>query len=110
MLRPWLQRKENRPTQMVNMYGITETTVHVTCRLLEDSDTLRAGASPIGRRIPDLKTCILDAEGQPSPIGVIGELHIGGAGVARGYLNRPEQTAERFQPGGNGEEAGERIY
>ena len=110
MLKPWYERNDDKTTQMVNMYGITETTVHVAYRLLEESDTRRMGASPIGRRIPDLKTYILEAHGQPVPIGLIGELHIGGAGVARGYLNRPELTGERFQPDGNGPEAGARIY
>jgi amino acid adenylation domain-containing protein len=110
MLKPWYERKENHPTRLINMYGITETTVHVTYRLLEPVDTQRGGGSPIGRRIPDLKTYILDAQSQPAPVGVKGELHIGGAGVARGYLNRPEMTAERFQPDPYGEEAGARVY
>ena len=110
MLKPWYGRNEGQPTRLVNMYGITETTVHVTCRLLEESDTRRSGASPIGRRIPDMKTYILGAYGELAPVGVKGELHVGGAGVARGYLNRPELTAERFQPDANGQEAGARIY
>jgi amino acid adenylation domain-containing protein len=110
MLEPWYERNEDQPAQLVNMYGITETTVHVTYRLLEPSDTKRNGGSPIGRRIPDLKTYILDAHSRPAPIGVGGELHIGGAGVARGYLNRPELTAERFRPDSYGYEAGARMY
>jgi amino acid adenylation domain-containing protein len=110
MLKPWYEGREDGETQMVNMYGITETTVHVTYRRLEEGETERNGGSPIGRRIADLKTYILDAQSEPAPIGVKGELHIGGAGVARGYLNRPEQTAERFRPDPNGVEAGARIY
>jgi acyl carrier protein len=78
------------------MYGITETTVHVTYRPLSAGDASRPGPSPIGGRIPDLRLYILDTERQPVPIGVTGELYVGGAGVARGYLNRPELTAERF--------------
>ena len=77
------------------MYGITETTVHVTYQPLS-LELARQGGSPIGQRIPDLKTYILDTRGSPLPVGVEGELYIGGAGVARGYLNQPELTAERF--------------
>jgi nonribosomal peptide synthetase DhbF len=95
MLKPWYERN-GECTQLVNMYGITETTVHVTYRQLTPVDSLRDGPSPIGRRIPDLRTYILDENRQPVPIGVVGELYVGGAGVARGYLNRAELTAERF--------------
>ncbi|MBV6325827.1 AMP-binding protein, partial [Duganella sp. HSC-15S17] len=100
----------NAGTQLINMYGITETTVHVTYRPLEPADAARHGASPIGRRIPDLRTYILDANRQPVPIGVVGELYVGGAGVARGYLNRPELTAERFLDDPFAGEAGARMY
>ncbi|MCF5710646.1 amino acid adenylation domain-containing protein, partial [Pseudomonas syringae] len=86
----------NAGTQLVNMYGITETTVHVTYRALEAADAHHMGVSPIGVRIPDLQTYVLDAQREPVPVGVVGELYIGGAGVARGYLNRPELNAERF--------------
>ena len=78
------------------MYGITETTVHVTYRPLQVEDTQRLGASPIGKRIPDLRVYVLDRRGEPVPLEVVGEIYIGGPGVARGYLNRPELTAERF--------------
>ncbi|HEX6096257.1 MAG TPA: non-ribosomal peptide synthase/polyketide synthase [Thermoanaerobaculia bacterium] len=94
-LEPWFERNGDRQPRLVNMYGITETTVHVTYRPLDRADTARGG-SPIGCRIPDLAVYILDAHREPAPIGVAGELYIGGAGVARGYLNRPELTAERF--------------
>uniref|UniRef100_UPI0037098A24 amino acid adenylation domain-containing protein n=1 Tax=Burkholderia pseudomallei TaxID=28450 RepID=UPI0037098A24 len=83
-------------TQLVNMYGITETTVHVTYCALRAEDAMRLGASPIGVRIPDLQLYVLDARREPVPMGVTGELYVGGAGVARGYLNRPELTRERF--------------
>ena len=96
MLKPWYEQNQACPTQLINMYGITETTVHVTYRPLEPSDTERRSASPVGCRIPDLRIYILDGQRQPVPIGVVGELYVGGAGVARGYLNRPELTAERF--------------
>src|SRR5215467_9870709 len=95
-LRPWYERDVNRETQLVNMYGITETTVHVTYRALEEADTRSHGPSSIGRRIPDLRIYILDAHGQPVPVGVAGEMYVGGAGVARGYLHREELTKERF--------------
>jgi amino acid adenylation domain-containing protein len=95
-LKPWYEQDRNHRTQLVNMYGITETTVHVTYRPLEQADTERRGGSPIGCRIPDLRIYILDQHRDPVPVGVVGELYVGGAGVARGYLNRPELTAERF--------------
>ncbi|WP_122386926.1 non-ribosomal peptide synthetase [Pseudomonas syringae group genomosp. 7] len=96
MLRPWYARNVNAATQLVNMYGITETTVHVTYYPLQPEDARRLGASPIGKRIPDLQLYVLDARGEPVPVGVVGELYVGGAGVARGYLNREALTAERF--------------
>ncbi|UWF47459.1 amino acid adenylation domain-containing protein [Pseudomonas sp. N3-W] len=96
ILKPWYTRVSNAGTQLVNMYGITETTVHVTYRALEAADAQLTGVSPIGGRIPDLQLYVLDARREPVPAGVIGELYVGGAGVARGYLNRAELTAERF--------------
>ncbi|MES2936893.1 MAG: amino acid adenylation domain-containing protein [Pseudomonadota bacterium] len=95
-LRPWYADARNARAKLANMYGITETTVHVTYHALTAADIERPGASPIGRRIDDLRLYVLDAGGAPAPVGVVGELHVGGAGVARGYLNRPELTAERF--------------
>ncbi|OUM08455.1 non-ribosomal peptide synthetase, partial [Pseudomonas syringae] len=95
ILKPWYARQLNAGTQLFNMYGITETTVHVTCYPLSEAD-VNGGVSPIGKRIPDLRLYVLDAYGQPVPPGVTGELYVGGAGVARGYLNRAELNAERF--------------
>ena len=99
MLTPWFERAVNMDTQLVNMYGITETTVHVTYRPIDASDVL-GGARPVvnsvGEPIPDLQVYVLDARMQPVPIGVEGELYVGGAGVARGYLNRADLTAARF--------------
>ncbi|CAJ7862334.1 non-ribosomal peptide synthase [Burkholderia pseudomallei] len=94
-LASWYARHGER-TQLVNMYGITETTVHVTYCALRAEDAMRLGASPIGVRIPDLQLYVLDDRREPVPMGVTGELYVGGAGVARGYLNRPELTRERF--------------
>ncbi|MEO8382951.1 MAG: amino acid adenylation domain-containing protein, partial [Acidobacteriota bacterium] len=108
-LEPWFERHDDQRPRLVNMYGITETTVHVTYRLIDRADT-RRGGSPIGRRIPDLAIYLLDAHRQPVPIGVVGELYIGGAGVARGYLNRPELTAERFLADPFAARDGARMY
>ena len=95
-LRPWFERYGDERPLLVNMYGITETTVHVTYRPIRWAD-LRAGqGSVIGVPIPDLQLYILEPGGEPAPIGVAGEMYVGGAGVARGYLNRPELTAQRF--------------
>src|SRR5581483_2107584 len=95
-LRPWVARNGADAPQLVNMYGITETTVHVTYRLLSQEQIHGEHGSLIGQPIPDLQVYLLDRHQQPVPIGVPGEIHVGGAGLARGYLNRPELTAERF--------------
>jgi len=95
-LRPWFDRHGDAQPQLVNMYGITETTVHVTYRPICRKDLDAARGSMIGVRIPDLRVHILDRHLQPVPVGVPGEIYVGGAGVARGYLNRAELTAERF--------------
>jgi amino acid adenylation domain-containing protein len=109
-LKPWYEQNRGASTRLINMYGITETTVHVTYRELAQSDMERQRASPIGARIPDLKTYILDEAGEPVPVGVVGELYVGGAGVARGYLNRPELTAQRFVQDRFAKGAGARMY
>ncbi|MBI2512595.1 MAG: amino acid adenylation domain-containing protein [Opitutae bacterium] len=93
-LRPWFDRFGDEQPQLVNMYGITETTVHVTVRPLTRDDV--RGGSVIGVPLSDLQVHLLDVGGEPVRDGAIGELHVGGAGLARGYLNRPELTAARF--------------
>lgn len=95
-LKPWCDRHGDQSPQLINMYGITETTVHVTYRPISQADIHAAAGSLIGQAIPDLQLYVLDANQQLVPIGVPGELYVGGAGVARGYLNRPTLTAERF--------------
>lgn len=95
-LRPWFDRHGDDFPQLINMYGITETTVHVTYRPIFYKDLDAVPGSMIGRAIPDLEIHILDPYGSQTPVGIPGELYVGGAGVARGYLNRPELTEERF--------------
>ncbi|WP_028595417.1 non-ribosomal peptide synthetase [Paenibacillus assamensis] len=82
-------------TKLVNMYGITETTVHVTYKELTAAD-IANNASNIGEPIPTLAAYIMDEQGRLVPAGVVGELYVGGAGVGRGYLNKGELTAQRF--------------
>jgi amino acid adenylation domain-containing protein len=94
-LQSWFERHGDQQPQLVNMYGITETTVHVTYRPLSKAD-LDGTSSVIGRPIPDLQVYVLDEHQQQVPIGVPGEMYVGGAGVTRGYLNRPELTSQRF--------------
>ncbi len=92
-LKPW---KEKYPeTRLVNMFGITETTVHVTYKEMEEED-IDAGVSNIGRPIPTLSTYIFDRHLQLVPVGVVGEICVGGEGVCLGYLNRTELTEEKF--------------
>ncbi|VVQ19556.1 Gramicidin S synthase 2 [Pseudomonas fluorescens] len=110
LLKPWYARVGNAGTRLVNMYGITETTVHVTYRPLQAADAQLLGVSPIGVRIPDLQLYVLDAQREPVPAGVIGELYVGGAGVARGYLNREALTAERFINDPFSDNADARLY
>jgi fengycin family lipopeptide synthetase D len=93
MLKPWKQRYPD--TQLINMYGITETTVHSTFKeitLVEIEDNV----SNIGVPIPTLSCYILNNQMQLLPRGVIGELYVGGDGVARGYMNNEQLTSERF--------------
>jgi amino acid adenylation domain-containing protein len=95
-LRPWFAARGDAPTRLVNMYGITETTVHVTFRPVTAADAAAAKGSFIGQPIPGWSVHILDETLRPVPQGQTGELCVGGAGVARGYLNRPGLQAARF--------------
>ncbi len=108
MLAPWLARHGDRRPRLINMYGITETTVHVTYREVGWQDVGRA-VSAVGVPLPDLGVHLLDRFLSPVPLGVPGEVHVGGAGLAAGYLGRPELTAERFVPNPFGA-AGSRLY
>ncbi|HEY5466009.1 MAG TPA: alpha/beta fold hydrolase, partial [Clostridia bacterium] len=105
LLRPFHERHPN--TRLINMYGITETTVHVTFKEIGD-DEIERNISNIGRAIPTLKTYIMDKNLTLLPIGIAGELCVSGDGVGRGYLNQPELTAQKFVP--NPYVPGEMLY
>jgi len=108
-LRPWFERFGDQAPQLINMYGITETTVHVTYRPLSLADLELETSSPIGEPIADLSWYLLDAELNPVPKGCIGELYVGQAGLARGYLKRADLTATRFVADPFGQ-PGARLY
>ncbi|MGU3363101.1 amino acid adenylation domain-containing protein [Methylobacterium sp. M6A4_1b] len=107
-LAPWFARFGDASPRLVNMYGITETTVHVTVRALRAGDAASPG-SPIGEALDDLTLRLLDDALDPVPDGVPGEIHVGGAGLASGYLGRPGLTAARFVPDPHGP-PGARLY
>jgi acyl carrier protein len=100
---------DNPPMHFLNGYGPTETTTFAVVHRV-DGVSSDARSIPIGRPIGNTQIYILDERLQPVPLGVTGELYIGGAGVARGYLNRPELTAERFITDPFGGESGGRLY
>ncbi|HAC81796.1 MAG TPA: non-ribosomal peptide synthetase, partial [Deltaproteobacteria bacterium] len=106
-LEAWSERHGTERPQLINMYGITETTVHVTYAEI-GSEEIAASGSWIGEGLPDLTTWVLDGEQRALPIGVEGELYVGGAGLCRGYLGRGGLTAERFVP--HPYEDGTRLY
>lgn len=110
MLQSWYARHHDQSPRLVNMYGITETTVHVTYRPLREADVIQAQGSVIGSAIPDLQLYILDPQLQLVPIGVYGEVYVGGAGCARNYLNRAGLTASKFIPDFLSQKAGSRLY
>ncbi|GGU32504.1 non-ribosomal peptide synthetase [Lentzea flava] len=95
-LRDWYELHADDAPRLVNMYGITETTVHVSFRALQAADAVPGAASAIGVGIPDLRVHVLDQALQPVPPGVAGELYVSGAGLARGYLGQHALTALRF--------------
>jgi len=107
----WLRGPGEQGPHLVNMYGITETTVHVTHRLLTAADLEPAApASPIGEPLDGMWARVAGPGGVPAAPGGQGELIVGGAGVARGYLGQPGRTAERFRPDDIGGPAGSRAY
>lgn len=109
-LGPWFKHHGDLQPEVVNMYGITETTVHVTYRVIRQADVAAGLGSVIGVPIADLDLYLLDERLEPVPAGVPGEICVSGAGVASGYLNRPELTAARFVPDPFANEPGRRMY
>jgi nonribosomal peptide synthetase DhbF len=95
-LEDWYGRHADNAPVLINMYGITETTVHVTFKALDRQVAAARANSLIGLPIPDLRVYVLDHRLNPAPTGVTGEMYVGGAGLARGYWGRPGLTAERF--------------
>ncbi|MGK4582318.1 amino acid adenylation domain-containing protein [Kitasatospora sp. HPMI-4] len=108
-LRPWVDRRGLDAPALINMYGITETTVHTTYHRLTEEDLEPLASNRVGDPLEDLSVVLLDQQGNLVPIGVPGEIHVGGPGLARGYLRRPELTAERFIPNPYGP-TGSRLY
>ncbi|MEV5934742.1 non-ribosomal peptide synthase/polyketide synthase [Streptomyces sp. NPDC052079] len=108
-LESWGRRHGDTDPVLVNMYGITETTVHVSVRALDSTAWTAQHRSLIGGGIRDLRVYVLDDALRPAPAGVTGEMYVAGAGLARGYLNRPGLTAERFVACPFGA-PGERMY
>jgi non-ribosomal peptide synthetase component F len=88
-------RARGEEPQCINMYGITETTVHATFKRIDERIAAGTG-SPIGSPLPHVRIALLDADGAPVPPGGEGEMWITGDGVAEGYLGRPELTSQHF--------------
>jgi amino acid adenylation domain-containing protein len=109
-LAPWFERHGDTAPQLINMYGITETTVHVTYRAIKAEEAESVQESLIGEPIPDMQIYLLDADGKPVAEGEVGEIYVGGGGVARGYHNRPQLNQERFIPDPFAETPGARLY
>ncbi|MEV4870849.1 amino acid adenylation domain-containing protein [Streptomyces syringium] len=106
MLTPWFARHSHTRVRLSNMFGITETTVHVTEQTVTPADVAVKGRS-VGRAMPGWSVSVRDPRGRVLPPGAPGEIYVGGAGVAQGYLHQPELTSERFieDPYGGG-----RVY
>ncbi|WP_262696512.1 non-ribosomal peptide synthetase, partial [Kordiimonas aquimaris] len=108
-LKPWFRFYRGLNARMINMYGLTEATVHATFHEVTRKEAEQT-CSVIGRPLADLSAWVLDEHQRILPIGAVGELYIGGAGLARGYLNRPELTAERFISNPFSNDTGSRLY
>ncbi|WP_416671490.1 amino acid adenylation domain-containing protein [Egbenema bharatensis] len=102
-------RRSLRASTLLNLYGCSEVAADVTAYALQPGDSLPASI-PIGRPIANTQIYILDGMGQPVPVGVVGEIYVGGVQLAQGYLRRPELTAERFIPNPFSSQAGARLY
>jgi len=114
-LLPWFDRYPETGCRVVNMFGITETTVHVTAQEMTRAEAV-LGSRSVGRPIDGWRVIVMNERGEPVPPGVAGEIYVGGSGVASHYVGLPGLTAQRFVPGppgdGNGfpEPAGARLY
>ncbi|MEU4266073.1 amino acid adenylation domain-containing protein [Streptomyces argenteolus] len=106
MLLPWFDRHPESACRVVNMYGITETTVHVTAQTVTRAEAL-TGSKSVGHALPGWWVRVADPEGRPLPVGVAGEIYVGGAGVAAHYLNKPDLDEQRFL---TDPRTGERMY
>ncbi|MFJ3303919.1 amino acid adenylation domain-containing protein [Streptomyces sp. NPDC086549] len=102
----WFRRHPHDRCRLVNMFGITETTVHVTTQTITPVE-VAAGSRSVGTALPGWSLSVRDERGRVQPLGVPGEIYVGGAGLADRYLNRPELTAERFV---HDPLTGERVY
>ncbi|HEX8087211.1 MAG TPA: amino acid adenylation domain-containing protein, partial [Blastocatellia bacterium] len=109
-LKGWVERHGADVPELVNMYGITETTVHVTQRRIREEEVERGEGSMIGEAIADMRVYVMGEGMQMQPEGVAGEMYVGGEGVSRGYVRRGDQTAERFVPDPLSKKAGARLY
>ncbi|MBW5422486.1 amino acid adenylation domain-containing protein [Streptomyces sp. BG9H] len=106
MLQDWFRGHPHTRCRVVNMFGITETTVHVTSQTVTPQD-IGAGSRSVGRALPGWSVSVRDTAGGVQPFGVPGEIYVGGAGVASHYLNQEELTAARFV---HDQVTGERVY
>jgi acyl-coenzyme A synthetase/AMP-(fatty) acid ligase len=100
--------RSQTPAALHNLYGPTEASIEISSWDCRDSQT--GEAIPIGAPIANTELLILDAAGEPAPVGVSGELYLGGIGIARGYVERPALTAERFVPDSFSGRRGSRLY
>ncbi|MFJ8313845.1 MULTISPECIES: amino acid adenylation domain-containing protein [unclassified Streptomyces] len=94
----WFARRGDDQPRVVNMYGITETTVHVTYCRITAQDAAAGAGSPIGVALPDLAVSLRDEDGAPTPVGEAGEIWVSGPGLARGYFGDDDATARAFRP------------
>ncbi len=109
-LKGWIDAHADEQPRLVNMYGITETTVHVTFRRMRARDARGSGRSVIGSPLPDMRIELLAPDGRLVAEGEVGEIWVGGEGVSGGYIGRPELTAERFGPDPRSKSPGSRRY
>ncbi len=109
-LQPWLDRFGDEQPELVNMYGITETTVHSTFHRIRSTELAGPVHSNVGRPLPDLRIYLLDGQGRPVPPGMAGEIHVAGAGVTLGYHAKPELTGERFRADPFVDDPAQRMY